>query len=128
MKLYTNPLDYMLCENIDLTLPEKPIDSEVKLPEHETEEKTEKELSTLRDELEKINVTITELKSKYPEDTSEEIAKALDDATSAIDLAIHHLSDIKGDIETDIDKNDSKHLDIDFPEVNVELDEFGDEV
>lgn len=107
----SNPLDFM-SEEIDpmfgessvgeITLPESPtsMDDLGSSEEEEPELGTEDTLDTLSSELEDIGAKITELKTKYPEDTNEEIAKALDDATSAIDLAKHHLGDIGEDLNS----------------------------
>jgi hypothetical protein len=109
-----SPLDFLLLENIQ----EKPLFGEssvgeVTLPgdfeedftpseDHEASEtettETDEELETLSSELDKIKIKLEALKVKYPEDTDGEVAKALDDATSAIDLATHHLGDIGEDL------------------------------
>ena len=65
--------------------------------ESESEE-TDEQLDGLSKELEEIKNKLSDLKVKYPEDTDGEVAKALDDATSAIDLAVHHLGDIEEDL------------------------------
>lgn len=109
-----SPLDFMLTEGKDsgalfgdsdvneIMLPDMGEDEGFESPEHEAgetpEEETSEELDTLASELEEIKTKIDGLKSKYPEDTNGEVAKALDDATSAIDLATHHLGDIGEDL------------------------------
>ena len=129
MKNYTDPLDYLtestnplfgegsvgevtLPGDSDEDLPEFPMepsgeDSEFseetpaeEAGESETTE-TDEQLDGLSKELKELKDKITELKSKYPEDTNAEVASALDDATSAIDLAVHHLDDIEEDLSTE---------------------------
>ena len=122
-KQYTNPLDFLLTENMnfgesstnEVELPGIDGDEEVSFaidnemdnedgedPEHEAsetpDEETKEDLDTLSKELDALKDKITELKTKYPEDVNNEVAKALDDATSAIDLAVHHLGDIGEDL------------------------------
>lgn len=115
MTTRNSPLDFLLLENNtadslfgdsdvnEVTLPDD-FDEFAgdESPEHEAgeskDEETGEELDTLSSELDKLKDKITELKSKYPEDTNNEVAKALDDATSAIDLAVHHLGDIGEDL------------------------------
>jgi len=41
-------------------------------------------------------VITTKLKATYPEDKFAEVAEALDDITGSIDIAQHHIEDIKG--------------------------------
>ncbi|MCI4435386.1 MAG: hypothetical protein JHC33_01065 [Ignisphaera sp.] len=119
---YTDPLDYLtesanplfgegsvgevtLPGDFESELPEFPMEPEDEAgetPEHEAgeseDEETTEELDTLSKELKDLKNKITELKTKYPEDTNGEVASALDDATSAIDLAVHHLDDIEEDL------------------------------
>lgn len=114
-KEYTNPLDFMLTEDVtsrplfgessvgEVTLPDEPITDEDFDFDGDggSDEGTEELLGTLSDELDKIKNKITELKTEYPEDVNGEVASALDDATSAIDLAVHHLGDIGEDLDTE---------------------------
>ena len=109
-----NPLDFMLTEGKDsgalfgdsdvneIMLPDMDFEEESETPAEEASEtpveETDEELDTLASELEKIKIKLDDLKVKYPEDTNGEVAKALDDATSAIDLATHHLGDISEDL------------------------------
>ena len=112
-----NPLDFMLNESKgsgslfgdsdvnEIMLPDMDFDEESETPAEEASEtpaeETGEELDTLSSELEKIKTQLEDLKVKYPEDTNGEVAKALDDATSAIDLATHHLGDIGEDLGTE---------------------------
>jgi hypothetical protein len=48
----------------------------------------QQKISDLKEEI------TTKLKPAFPEDKDQEIAEALDDATSALDLASHHLQDV----------------------------------
>ena len=73
---------------------------EAEAGESESEE-TNEELDSLSKELKELKTKLEDLKVKYPEDTNEEVAKALDDATSAIDLAVHHLDDIEEDLPSE---------------------------
>jgi hypothetical protein len=122
MTKYTDPLDYLtesanplfgegsvgevtLPGDFESELPDFSEDEAGETPEHEAgeseDEETTEELDTLSKELEDLKNKITELKTKYPEDTNGEVASALDDATSAIDLAVHHLGDIGEDLATE---------------------------
>ena len=58
---------------------------------------TDQTFNTIIDQLTKIKNEITKIKVQYPEDKFPEKANALDDATSAVDLTIHHLLDIMSD-------------------------------
>jgi hypothetical protein len=133
-KEYTNPLDFMLTEDVtsrplfgessvgEVTLPDEPITDEDFDFDNDaggSDEGTEKLLGTLSDELDKIKNKITELKTEYPEDVNGEVAGALDDATSAIDLAVHHLSDIGEDLDTEKPLLDN--------EVPIEVEGIGNE-
>ena len=157
MKNYTDPLDY-LTENAnplfgegsvgEVTLPGDSSEEAPEFPlisgddadfaegeesaEHEagesTDEETTEELGTLSSELEELKNKISDLKSKYPEDTDGEVAKALDDATSAIDLAVHHLGDIGEDLSTEepeIAPEESSEvvLSEEEPDADLDLDE-----
>jgi hypothetical protein len=142
-----NPLDFMLTEGKDsgalfgdsdvneIMLPDDMglgEDESLESPEHEASEtpgeETGEELDTLASELEKIKTKLEDLKVKYPEDTNGEVAKALDDATSAIDLATHHLGDIGEDLGTEeplldeapVGGDDLAALDNELPELPVE--------
>ena len=111
-----SPLDFLLFENAssdalfgetdtnEVFLPDEGIDELGESPEHEAgesgDEETDETLDSLSKELKKVKDTLDELKVKYPEDTNGEVASALDDATSAIDLAVHHLDDIESDLNT----------------------------
>ena len=139
-----SPLDFMLTEskasgalfgdsNVnEIMLPDMGEDEGFESPEHESsetpEEETGEELDTLASELEKIKTKLEDLKVKYPEDTNGEVAKALDDATSAIDLATHHLGDIGEDLggegplldEAPVGGDDLAALENEMPELPVE--------
>ncbi|MCI4436280.1 MAG: hypothetical protein JHC33_05645 [Ignisphaera sp.] len=112
-----SPLDFMLTEGKDsgalfgdsdvneIMLPDMGEDEGFESPAEEAsetpEKETDEELDTLSKELKELKDKLDELKVKYPEDTNAEVASALDDATSAIDLAVHHLDDIGEDLETE---------------------------
>ena len=76
------------------------------IPEHEESEtpgeKADEHSSDPRDMISELKRKISDLKEEiteklkplFPEDREEELAEALDDATSALDLCDHHLSDI----------------------------------
>lgn len=109
----------------DFEAPEAEESLEHEAGESESEEagETEEELGTLSDELNKLKDKITELKSEYPEDTNEEVAKALDDATSAIDLAVHHLGDIGEDLDSNKEDTPTQELeDMTMPGGEGEID------
>jgi dsDNA-specific endonuclease/ATPase MutS2 len=112
-----NPLDFMLTEGKasgalfgdsdvnEIMLPDMDYEEKSETPAEEAsetpEKETDEELDTLSKELKELKDKLDELKVKYPEDTNAEVASALDDATSAIDLAVHHLDDIGEDLRTE---------------------------
>lgn len=55
----------------------------------------EDKLDKVSDELAKEKEEITDIKAEHPEDKDPETAEALDDMTGAIDVAQHHIEDIK---------------------------------
>lgn len=133
MTTYRNsPLDFMLNESKssdalfgdsdinEVLLPDVEFgefDELGETPEHEAsetpDEETTEELDSLSKELEELKNKISELKVKYPEDTNDEVASALDDATSAIDLAVHHLGDINEDLDKDSNEEPIGDVDVD---------------
>lgn len=58
----------------------------------------EASLDTVSKELALEKEEITDIKAKYPEDEEPDVAEALDDMTGAIDVAQHHIEDIKSKI------------------------------
>jgi GTPase SAR1 family protein len=55
-----------------------------------------------------VKEKITQTKTEYPEDKDPDIAEALDDMTGAIDVASHHIDDIKGKLSEDPEKPDKE--------------------
>lgn len=53
-------------------------------------------LDNVSTELAKEKEEITDIKAEHPEDKEPDVAEALDDMTGAIDVAQHHIEDIKG--------------------------------
>ena len=65
-------------------------------------------ISELKRKISDLKEEITEkLKPLFPEDKTEELAEALDDATSALDLCDHHLSDIDNKLSGEAPSNET---------------------
>lgn len=83
--------------------------------EHETPGKPRDIISELKQKISDLKEEITEkLKPLFPEKDDAELAEALDDATSALDLCDHHLTDLDNAL------SDKKELE---PEVSSEPEE-----
>ncbi len=62
-------------------------------------------ISELQRKISDLKEEITEkLKPLYPEDKDKDLAEALDDATSALDLASHHLTDVDNSLSGSSDE------------------------
>ena len=59
-------------------------------------------LDSISTDLAGLKEKIQSIKIEYPEDRNAEIAEALDDMTGALDVAQHHIEDIKGKLSGDI--------------------------
>jgi len=58
-------------------------------------------LDEVSQDIVEVKEKITAIKLTYPEDKTPEIAEALDDMTGALDVAQHHIEDIKGKLTTE---------------------------
>ena len=133
---YTNPLDFMLTENTisrplfgessmnEITLPgdeditgepfDEMGDESNETPGEEALEHSSDPRDIISGLMRKISDLKEEITSKlkdlYPEDKDSEIAEALDDATSALDLATHHLEDVDNSLSGESNTEETEEM------------------